>query len=167
MRKCNLGHLSKLKQGTRAMAIRRNHGRLVDCSTEHNHIWRYIWTWSRSYLETHLMLVIVFILKQEAIRRTLHDTLNRQWQKRKAEEAVTFWHTDKTPCLVWGSTVYMASSDLWSAMYFTVGCISAIQFTVKGDTFTYDIPRTFWRKMENEPKMSRFRHQQPQKILHN
>ena len=65
------------------------------------------------------------------------------------------------------SMVYMASSDLWSAMYFTVVCTSALQFTVRGDTFTCDIPRTFWRELGNEPKMSRFRHQQSEKILHN
>ena len=148
------------------MAIRRrNNGRLVevDCSTDHDYIWKFIWNWSRSYLMIHMMLVVVFILKQEkiaAIRQTMDDTLNRQWQKRKAEEAVTFWHTDKTPCLVCGEAVLWYT---WHPQICGLRCISLWCALVHYNSLWevtpshVDIPRTFWRKMENEPKMSRFR----------
>ena len=173
-----LGHLSKLKQGTRAMAIRRNHGRLVDCSTDHNHIWRFIWNWSRSSLEIHLMLVVVFILKQEkitAIRRTNMDfawhsqpsvTEEKSW---RGCDVLTHWQ-DNLP-LVCGEAVLWYT---WHPQICGLRCISLWcalvhynSLTMRGDTFTCDIPRTFWRKMENEPKKSGFHHQQPQKILQN
>ena len=154
-----LGPLSNLKHGTRAMAIRRNNGRLVevDCSTDHDYIWRFIWNWTRSYLEIHMMLVIVFLLKQEAItaiRRTMHDTLNRRWQKRKAEEAVTFWHTDKTPCLVCGEAVLWYT---WHPHICGLRCVFHCgvhynSLTLRGDTFTSDILRTFWQELGNETK---------------
>ena len=97
-----LVHLSKTQTGTRAIAIRRNHGRLVDCSTDHDHIWRFLWNWSRSYLEINLMLVYVFILKQgkiTAIRRTNAWYSQPSVTEEKSWGGSDVWHTDKTPCL--------------------------------------------------------------------
>ena len=52
---------------------------------------------------------------------TMHDTLNRQWQNRKAEEALTFWHTDKTPCLVCGEAFLWY---IWHPQICGLRCIS-------------------------------------------
>ena len=93
----------------------------------------------------------------------MDDTLNRQWQKRKAEEAVTVWHTDKTPCLVCGEGVLWYTQYTWHPLICCLRCISLWCALVHYNSLWevtpshVDIPRTFWRKMENEPNMSRFR----------
>ena len=151
-----LGHLSKLKQGTRAMAIRRNHGRLVDCSTDHNHIWRFIWNWSRSSLEIHLMLVVVFILKQEKITAIRRTNMDLAWHSQPSVteekswggcDVLTHWQ-DTLPSVWWSLTLGFVACDVFlCGVYYNL---------LRSDTFTSDIPRTFWRKVGNEPKMSGF-----------